>query len=106
MDSYDLVIVGAGAAGLAAGIYGVRSGLKTVILEEKLAGGTTAVAPWVENYLGFQSINGVDLAEKMVAHAKSAGVKINEFEKVGMMELKGERKKVQTEKAVYEAERS
>jgi thioredoxin reductase (NADPH) len=103
MDSYDLAIVGAGAAGLAAGIYGVRSGLKTVILEEKLAGGTTAVAPWVENYLGFQSINGVDLAEKMVAHAKSAGVKINEFEKVGKMELKDERKKVQTEKAIYES---
>jgi len=103
MDVYDLVVVGAGAAGLAAGIYGVRSGLKTVILEEKLAGGTTAVAPWVENYLGFQSIDGPELAEKMVAHAKTAGVKINEFEKVSRMELKGERKIVHTEKAVYEA---
>ena len=102
MDNYDLTIVGAGAAGLAAGIYGVRSGLKTIILEEKMAGGTTAVAPWVENYLGFQSINGVELAEKMVAHARSSGVKINEFEKVSKMELKGERKLVHTEKAVYE----
>ena len=37
---------------------------RLVILEEKLAGGTTAVAPWVENYLGFQSINGVELAAK------------------------------------------
>ena len=41
----------------------------------------------------------------MVAHAKSAGVKINEFERVGKMELKGESKRVHTEKAVYEAER-
>jgi thioredoxin reductase (NADPH) len=102
MDNYDLTVVGAGAAGLAAGIYGVRSGLKTIILEEKMAGGTTAVAPWVENYLGFQSINGVELAEKMVAHARSSGVKLNEFEKVNKMELKGERKLVHTEKAVYE----
>ncbi len=102
MEAYDLVVIGAGAAGLASGIYGVRSGLKTVVLEEKLAGGTTAVAPWVENYLGFESIDGVELAAKMVAHAKSAGVKINEFEKVSRMELKGERKVVHTEKAVYE----
>ena len=103
MDDYDLVVVGAGAAGLAAGIYGVRSGLTTVVLEEKLAGGTTAVAPWVENYLGFERINGVELAAKMVAHARSAGVKINEFERVHKMELKGESKRVYTERAVYEA---
>jgi len=102
MEAYDIVVIGAGAAGLASGIYGVRSGLKTVVLEEKLAGGTTAVAPWVENYLGFESIDGVELAAKMVAHAKSAGVKINEFEKVSKMELKGDKKLVHTEKAVYE----
>lgn len=102
MEPYDLVVIGAGAAGLASGIYGVRSALKTVVLEEKLAGGTTAVAPWVENYLGFESIDGVELAAKMVAHAKSAGVKINEFEKVSKMELKGDKKLIHTEKAVYE----
>ena len=42
MDNWELIIVGAGAAGLAAGVYGQRSGLKTLILEEKIAGGTTA----------------------------------------------------------------
>lgn len=103
MESYDLVIVGAGAAGLSAGIYGVRSGLKTIIFEEKLAGGTTGDAPWVENYPGFQNISGTELAQKMVAHAKSAGVKINEFEKVVKMDLKGERKVVETDKGTYEA---
>jgi thioredoxin reductase (NADPH) len=102
MENYDLVIVGAGAAGLSAGIYGVRSGLKTVVFEEKLAGGTTGDAPWVENYPGFQNINGTELAQKMVAHAKSAGVKINEFEKVVKMDLKEERKVVETDKGTYE----
>jgi len=102
MESYDLIIIGAGAAGLAASIYGVRSGLKTLVLEEKMAGGTTAEAPWVENYLGFQSINGIELAEKMVAHAKTAGVKINEFEKVVKMDLKSKNKIVETDKRSYE----
>ena len=103
MESYDLIIVGAGAAGLSAGIYGVRSGLKTIVLEEKLAGGTTGDAPWVENYPGFQNISGTELAQKMVAHAKSAGAKISEFEKVVKMDLKGERKVVETDKGTYEA---
>jgi thioredoxin reductase (NADPH) len=103
LESWDLIIIGAGVAGLAAGIYGARSGLKTLILEEKLAGGTTADAPWVENYPGFESIDGTELAQKMVAHSKSAGVKINETERVTKMDLKGERKVVETERASYEA---
>ena len=40
MENWDVIIIGAGSAGLAAGIYAVRSGLKTLILDEKLAGGT------------------------------------------------------------------
>ena len=102
MESYDLIIIGAGAAGLAASVYGVRSGLKTLVLEEKMAGGTTAEAPWVENYLGFQSINGIELAEKMVAHAKTAGVKINEFERVVKMNLASEGKTIETDKGSYD----
>ena len=98
MESYDLIIIGAGVAGLSAGIYGARSGLKTLILEEKIGGGTTADAPWVENYPGFQSISGTELAQKMVAHAKSSGVKINEFERVVRLSLRGDKKTVETEK--------
>lgn len=45
MENWDLIIVGAGAGGLSAGIYGARSGLKTLIIEEKLAGGTIVDAP-------------------------------------------------------------
>jgi thioredoxin reductase (NADPH) len=103
METYDLIITGAGAAGLSAGIYGARSGLKTLVLEERIAGGTTLDAPWVENYPGFQSIVGTDLAQKMVAHAKGSGVKINEFERVTKMSFGSDKKTVETEKASYEA---
>jgi len=102
MENLELVIIGAGAAGLAAGIYGARSGLKALILEEKLAGGTTADAPLIENYLGFQSISGRELAQKMVTHCRSVGAEIHELEKTVSLNLKGEKKIVKTDKAAYE----
>lgn len=103
MEDLELVIIGAGAAGLAAGIYSVRSGLRTIVLEEKLAGGTAADAPMVENYPGFPGVTGTELAQKMVAHAKSAGVTLNELEAVVSLDLKSEKKRVQTQKTVYQA---
>jgi thioredoxin reductase (NADPH) len=103
MESWDLIIIGAGAAGLAAGIYGARSGLKTLVLEEKIVGGTTLDAPLVENYPGFQNISGGELAQKMVVHCRSTGVTICEFEKVLSLDLKGEKKIVKTNKTTYEA---
>jgi len=103
MESYELIIIGAGPAGLAAGIYGVRSGLKTLVLEEKMAGGTVADAPMVENYPGFQDATGREIAQKINAHAKNTGVKVNEFERVEGLKLSAERKVVKTQKAEYEA---
>jgi len=103
MESWDLIIIGAGAAGLAAGIYGTRSGLKTLVLEEKMAGGKTVDAPLIENYPGLQSISGAELAQKMAAQCRSAGVTIREFEKVLSLDLKGEKKSVKTSKTTYES---
>jgi len=102
METWELIIIGAGPAGLAAGIYATRSGLKTLIFEEKIAGGTTADAPSIENYPGFQSISGLELAQKMTDHARNAGVTIHEFENVTNLDLKGETKLVKTGKATYE----
>jgi len=102
MENWELIIIGAGAAGLAAGIYGARSGLKTLILEEKMAGGTMTDAPLIENYPGFQSINGRELAQKMVTHCRSVGLEIHELERVVSLDLKGEKKIVETDKATYE----
>jgi len=62
MENWDIIIIGAGSAGLSAGIYAVRSGLKTLILDEKLSGGTIADASTVVNYPGFAEISGGELA--------------------------------------------
>jgi thioredoxin reductase (NADPH) len=101
MEKWDLVIVGAGAAGLTAGIYGARSGLRTLILEEKVAGGETALSPLIENYPGFLSISGKELADRMVEHCKKFGVQINEFEGVTEMNLTAENKTIKTNRAIY-----
>lgn len=103
MDQWDLIIVGAGVAGLAAGIYAARSGLKTLIIDEKMPGGTTVDAPSVENYPGFSQISGADLAEKMVHHCQKTGVTIHELETVTNLELKNDQKTAKTASTTYEA---
>jgi thioredoxin reductase (NADPH) len=65
----DLLIVGGGPAGLTAGIYAVRSGLKTAIVERQALGGQVATTPIVENYPGFTSVGGKTLVDIMVSHA-------------------------------------
>jgi thioredoxin reductase (NADPH) len=65
----DLVIVGGGPAGLTAGIYGARSGLKTVIIEKNILGGQVANTPIIENYPGINQIGGKALVDLMVSHA-------------------------------------
>ncbi len=103
METWDLIVVGAGAAGLAAGIYGARSGLKTLIIEERMAGGTTSEAPLVENYPGFPQIVGTELADKMTFHCKKTGAVIHDIEAVTNMQLKGEKKIIKTIRGEYEA---
>ncbi len=65
----DLLIVGGGPAGLTAGIYAVRSGLRTAIVEQNALGGQVATTPIVENYPGFTSVGGKSLVDIMVSHA-------------------------------------
>ncbi len=65
----DLVIIGGGPAGLTAGIYAARSGLKSVIIEKGLLGGQVATTPVVENYPGFTQVGGKTLVDIMVTHA-------------------------------------
>jgi len=65
----DVVIVGGGPAGLAAGIYTERSGLRTAVLERDALGGQVATTPIVENYPGFAQVGGNTLVDIMVSHA-------------------------------------
>ncbi len=65
----DLVIVGGGPAGLTAGIYAVRSGLRTAVVERDALGGQVATTPLVENYPGFTQVGGKALVDLLVSHA-------------------------------------
>ncbi len=103
MENWDVIIIGAGSAGLSAGIYTVRSGLKTLLLDEKLPGGTIADASTVVNYPGFAEISGGDLAEKMASHCRKVGATIRELEVVNELNLQGEEKTVKTSASTYKA---
>ena len=85
-DVYDVVIVGAGPAGLTAGIYASRGRLKTAILERNMAGGQIALTELVENYPGFpEGISGFDLATKMKDQAVQFGAEVREIESVSAL---------------------
>ncbi len=72
---YDLLIIGGGPAGLSAGIYGVRAGMKTIILEKGMAGGTMAMVHFIENYPGFpDGISGSQLSDLMKKQCLNLGV--------------------------------
>ena len=74
---YDLIIVGAGPAGLAAAVYGASEGLRTVLIEREVPGGQAGTSSKIENYLGFHSgIAGGELSRRAVAQAKRFGVEI------------------------------
>src|SRR5512135_771230 len=75
-ETYEVIIVGGGPAGLAAGLYSQRAALKTVLFERGLLGGQISISKDVENYPGMEGITGFDLAEKMVHHARSFGLSV------------------------------
>lgn len=95
-QNYDLIIIGAGAAGLAAGIYAGRYGLKTIIFDKMLAGGELALTPLIENYPGFKAIAGPALVDLMKEHAESAGAVLHEVEEVVDILKEGEQFRVST----------
>ncbi len=97
---YDLIIIGAGAAGLSAAIYAVRSGLSTAVLDANKAGGLTAEAPLVENWLGIPAIPGTELANNFVEHAKQYAP-IIEFCKVNKITKNGDKFHFETEKGEF-----
>src|SRR5690625_3927498 len=70
---YDVIIIGAGPAGMTAGIYASRGNLDTLMIERGVPGGQMADTEDVENFPGFENILGVDLSNKMFEHAKKFG---------------------------------
>jgi thioredoxin reductase (NADPH) len=81
-ETHEVIIVGGGPAGLAAGLYCQRAALKTILFEKGSPGGQIAISKEVENYPGVEGITGFDLAERMLHHAQSFGLRIVQEEVV------------------------
>jgi thioredoxin reductase (NADPH) len=76
-EFYDLVVVGSGPAGLAAGVYGASEGLRTLLIERDAPGGQAGTSSKIENYLGFPAgLTGADLTRRAVAQARKFGAEI------------------------------
>jgi thioredoxin reductase (NADPH) len=91
MPHYDLVIIGAGPAGLAAAVYGASEGLKTVTIERVAPGGQAGCSSRIENYLGFPAgLSGGDLARRAVAQARRFGAEILTPQHVTKIRLNGQ----------------
>ena len=98
----DVIIIGAGCAGLTAAIYAQRAGLSTILLEENFYGGQIAISNEIENYPAIPSITGPELAQQIYAQAESLGAQIH-FETVTQAELSANPKVVTTHTERYEA---
>ncbi len=97
---YDIIIVGAGTAGLSAAIYGVRAGKKVLVLETATYGGQIISSPEVENYPGIKKISGFEFATNLYEQASELGAEI-EIAQVTQIRDEGEHKVVVTEEKEY-----
>jgi thioredoxin reductase (NADPH) len=92
---YDVVIIGGGPAGLAAGLYAARGRHRTVMLEKGVIGGQISLTEMVENYPGIPNINGFDLAQAMLQQAESHGME-TEYADVTGIDKAGSKWRVRT----------
>jgi thioredoxin reductase (NADPH) len=100
-NNFDAVIIGGGPAGLTAGIYVSRAGLKSVLLEKGVFGGQITNAEHVENFPGFpQGISGIELGDLMHEQAEKYDLKIESDEAVGI-EIRGSDKIIKTIEETY-----
>ena len=90
---YDVVIIGGGPAGLAAGLYAARARRKVLLVEKAVAGGQVMTTGWIENYPGFMDgISGAELSSKMEEHAKKFGLEIMQGTVAGIYQYEGVKK--------------
>ncbi|MBQ2776392.1 MAG: thioredoxin-disulfide reductase [Peptococcaceae bacterium] len=100
---YEVLIIGAGPAGMTAAIYAARAGYKTALVEHGIPGGQAATTDMIENYPGFpEGISGPELMLKFFEQTQTFGVEVI-YEQVMSAELNGEIKKVITEQQTIEA---
>ena len=100
---YDIIIVGAGPAGLTAAVYARRANKSVLILERSAFGGQMTFSPKLENYPGFETVSGSELAEKMVDQALAQGAEVEVEEVTGISEENGIKKVTTEDGNTYEA---
>lgn len=99
---YDVIVIGAGPAGLTAALYALRAGKKVLVLEGKAYGGQIINAQLVENYPGISGLSGVQLATNMYNQVKELGGEVKFEKAVGLED--GIQKKVRTDEETYTAD--
>jgi thioredoxin reductase (NADPH) len=97
LADFDLIIIGGGPAGLTAGLYAARANMNVVLLEAKDLGGEILNTDLIEDWPGEESITGRALAEKMAAHARKFGLRIDPYSPVKTISTEGDRKVVELE---------
>lgn len=100
----DIIIIGAGMAGLTAALYTGRMNLTTLVLENALVGGQIANATGIENYPGYEVIKGGDLIATLQKQAEHFGAVVDEFDAIVKVDLTKQTKIVETEGCIYEAD--
>lgn len=100
----DVIIIGAGMAGLTAALYAGRMNLSVLVLENAIIGGQIANATGIENYPGLPNVSGRALIEATQQQAEGFGAVIDEFDAIQKVNLKEDPKLVETEACIYEAE--
>ena len=100
---FDLIIIGAGPAGITAAIYAVRKKIEVLVITKDV-GGQTALSGDVENYTGYQFITGPELALKFEEHLRKFGIALKENEEVREVKKAGNLVQVKTDKGAYVAQ--
>ena len=103
-EHHKAIIVGGGPAGMTAGLYLMRAGIDTLLLEKILPGGTPLNTGRIENYPGFpEGISGKELMDKFASHAKAFGLPVKEFSEVESLSSERDRFIIKTSDGLYES---
>ena len=99
---YDIIVIGAGPAGLTAAIYARRAGKSCLVIEKGAFGGQISLSPKLENYPGFAEISGTEFSDRLVEQALALGAEV-ELDEVTSVNDKGDVKTVSTLSGEFEA---
>ena len=100
----ELITIGGGPAGLTAAIYGARAKLNMLLLEDQILGGQVRNSYTIENYPGFKTVTGSELADLMQQQAEELGAEIDEFDMIEKVDFSGEKKIIETSNYIYETD--